>query len=126
MSTQMLLPENSITIVRGTSKTLRLTVTDTTGQVVDLTGGKLVFTVKCSTYDDLPLIQKLTSTPSEGALTLPREGVAEFYLQPSDTSGLSTKGYVFDVWLITAANDRYSVVGESSFVVVSGVTYLPT
>lgn len=126
MATQMLLPENSISIVRGTSKTLKLTVKTSAGQIVDLTGGRLVFTVKYSTYDDLPLIQKLTTNPTEGSLTLPREGQAEFYLTPGDTNGLPVAQYVFDVWLITAADERYSVVDASSFVVTSGVTYLPT
>lgn len=126
MVTQMMLPENSITVIRGTSKTLLLTVTKPDGTAFDMTGGKLVFTVKEALYDDLPVLQKLTSNPTEGSITKPREGIAEFYLRPVDTNGMPPKNYVFDVWLITSGGDRFAVVPESTFVVSPGVTYLPT
>jgi hypothetical protein len=122
----MLLPENSVNIIRGTSKTLLLTVSNTDGTYYDLTGGKLVLTVKSSNYDDLPLLQKITTSAAQAVITKPREGLVEFYLDPVDTNGLDPRAYVFDVWLITAAGERYAVVPESAFVVSAGVTYLPT
>lgn len=126
MATPMLSPQNTLVITRGTSKTLQLTVARPDTTYYDLTGGKLVMTVKGSVYDDLPLVQKLTTNPAEGVITKPREGVVEFYLVPADTNGLPPKTYIFDVWLITASGDRYVVVPESQFVVNPGVTYLPT
>jgi hypothetical protein len=122
----MLLPENSLTIIRGTSKTLRVTVTHSSGEVFDLTGSRLVLTVKEASCDDLPLIQKRTNVTGEGEIPAPREGIAKFYLKPVDTNRLVTKSYTFDVWLITPLGDRYCIVQESSFVVAPGVTWLPT
>lgn len=126
MATSMLLPENSISIVRGTSKTLQVSVKQSDGTYFDITGGKLVLTVKSALYEDVPLIQKLTTDATQGALTKPREGIAEFYLVPKDTNGLKPQNYVFDVWLVTATGDRYVVIPESILAIAPGVTYLPT
>jgi hypothetical protein len=125
MSTPMLLPENSVTIIRGTSKTYQLKVTKPDGSFYDLTGGRLVWTVKTSLGDDLPVIQKRTNFVAEGAITVPRQGIAEFYFVPADTQGVQPCTLVFDLWLITATGERYCVVQRSSFVVQPGVTYLP-
>lgn len=126
MYSQMMLPENSISLVRGSSKTVLLTILKPDGCPYDLTGGRLVLTIKEFNCADQPLLQKLTSDPAQGAITKPREGIAEFYFKPVDTNGLTPKGYSFDVWLITASNDRYVLVPESTFLVTQGVTYLPT
>jgi hypothetical protein len=126
MYSQMMLPENSISLVRGSSKTVLLTILKPDGCPYDLTGGKLVLTIKEFNCTDIPLLQKLTSDATQGAITKPREGIAEFYFRPVDTNGMVPKAYSFDVWLITASGDRYVVVPESSFVVSPGVTYLPT
>ena len=125
-TTSYLAPENSISVIRGTTKTLKLTVTDSTGTAVNLTGGKLVLTVKSSIYDDLPLVQKLTTDPDQAAITLPREGVVEFYLEPADTQALVPRDYIFDVWYIAATSgERYAVVPPATFTVTPGVTLLP-
>jgi len=125
MSTPMLLPENSLTIIRGTSKKLQLAVTQPEGVPYDLTGGRVIMTVKQSLSDDLPTIQKRSNIPAEAAITVPRKGIAEFYFVPADTQGISPCTLVFDVWFITATGERYNVVPRSSFVVQPGVTYLP-
>lgn len=123
--TSYLAPENSVSILRGTTKTFVLTVTAPDLTPVNLTGGKLVMTVKKGLYEDLPLVQKLTTDSSQGAITKPREGLAEFYFEPRDTQGLSPMDYIFDVWLITSSGDRYAVVTPTTFRVLPGVTYLP-
>jgi hypothetical protein len=125
MTAPLLQPTNALTVVRGTSKVLQATITKPDGSYYDITGGRLIFTVKCSVFDDLPTIQKQTTIPAQGAITLPRQGIAEFYFQPSDTQGLAARDYIFDVWLITASGERFCVVQQSTFVVQAGVTYLP-
>ena len=45
------LPANAVTIIRGTSKTLVLTVKDKDGAVVDLTGSTIYMTVKSNATD---------------------------------------------------------------------------
>ena len=123
--TNYLVPENSVSIIRGTTKTLQIAVNNPDATATNLTGGKLVLTVKTSLYDDLPLIQKLTTDPAQAVITKPREGLAEFYFEPRDTQGLSPQQYIFDIWFITATGDRYAVVAPTAFIVTAGVTYLP-
>lgn len=125
MQTNFLTPENSVSILRGTTKTLQVAVTEPDGSATNLTGAKLVLTVKSALYDDLPLIQKLTTVPAQAVITKPREGLVEFYFVPADTQGLVPRDYIFDVWLLTATGQRYAVVTPTSFVVLAGVTYLP-
>jgi hypothetical protein len=119
-----ILPENALILIRGTSKTLELVVTDADGKVVDLTGSKVVMTVKASVADTNPLIQKSTDFPAQAELTVPREGKARIYLTPPDTQNLAVKSYVFDVWLVLSSGKRFAVVPPSTFEVQAGVTLL--
>jgi hypothetical protein len=121
----LMLPENSLEVIRGTSKTLELVITDESGGVVDLTGARIVFSVKTSPGDPLPLIQKTTDHVAQVEITLPREGKARIYLQPSDTQTLEALQYVFDVWLILTSGKRFAVVPSSIFAVKPGVTLIP-
>lgn len=125
MVTNYLTPENSVSITRGTTKTIRVTVTNPDGTLTNITGSKLVLTVKEDFYNDLPLIQKLTTDATQGQITKPREGEVEFYFFPSDTHGLAVKNYIFDVWLLTATGERYAVVPPTTLFVSDSVTYLP-
>lgn len=126
MSGGFLLGENSIHIVRGTSRTLALCVKDAEGHPVNLTGARVVFTVKCRVTDDSPRIQK---DSAEGVLEVdiddPLNGEAKIYIQPEDTSTMDVGTYVFDVWVILSSGTRHLVVGPGEFVVVAGVTVLP-
>jgi hypothetical protein len=124
MPTEMLLPENAIEIIRGTSKTLELLVVDEDGVAVDLTNGAIVFSVKKRTDDVLPLIQKKSTVPAEAEIVAPREGRARIYLIPADTQNLEVMPYVFDCWLLLTGK-RYAVVPPSTFLVLAGVTFLP-
>jgi len=126
-TTDMLLPENAVEIVRGTSKTLELTIYDDDlekPEPVDITGATLIFTVKHRVEDAVPLIQKKSTDSAQIVLIAPREGRARIYLVPADTQNLEPKPYVFDVWLILTGK-RYAVVAPSIFEVHAGVTLLP-
>ena len=119
-----LLPENAVTIIRGTSKTLELLVTDSVGKAVDLTGAKIVLSVKENLGDTNPLIQKSSDVSMQAQVTAPRLGKAQIYLVPADTQTLSIKQYVFDVWAIFAGGKRFAVVPPSIFEIQAGVTIL--
>jgi len=121
----LLLPENSIEVIRGTSKTFELTVRDDAGVVVDLTGSRIIFSVKTCPADPLPLIQKTTDNVTQAEITVPREGKARIYLQPNDTQTLEALQYVFDVWVILTSGKRFAVVPSSIFAVKPGVTLIP-
>lgn len=125
MQTNYLTPENSVSILRGTTKTLVVTVTNPDGEMTNLTGAKLVLTVKRDLWDDLPLLQKLTTNAAQAVITKPREGLVEFYFTPADTQGLPPQDYIFDIWLLPATGERYAIVAPTTFKVLPGVTYLP-
>jgi len=92
--------ENSIEMFRGTSKTFDLTVTDDSGQPVDLTGATLYLTIKERMDDQLPLVQKKSSDALQIDIYDPRAGKARIYLEPGDTQNLALKPRFFDVWAI--------------------------
>jgi hypothetical protein len=121
----ILYPENAISIIRGSSKTLKLTVTDENDAVVNLTGATIYFSVKVGERDPQPLFQKSSLNPAQAEITTPREGVALIYLQPSDTQSLDPHEYVFDVWTVLANGKRYPVVKPSVFEVKPGVSLIP-
>lgn len=121
----LLLYENAVTVYRGSSKTLKLTVTDSDGDAVDLTGARIVLSAKKDISDRDPVIQKDSQGVGEVEVTSPREGKAEIYLIPEDTQNLDACTYVFDVWVVLASGERYPVIRSSELVVESGVTVLP-
>lgn len=119
-----ILPENSLSITRGTSKTIELIVTDCAGKAANLTGAKVVLTVKDTSSAQTPLIQKNSDFPAQAEITFPRLGKARFYMFPADTQTLALKQYTFDVWVILASGERYAVVAPTIFEVLAGVTLL--
>ena len=121
----ILRPENLISVIRGTSKTFELEITDDDGAVVDLTGATLYFTVKAKLEDTNPLIQKKSSDALEIDIYDPRGGKAKIYLNPSDTQTLALKPHIFDVWVVLSSGKRYVVVGPSTFELKPAGTVIP-
>jgi len=118
-------PENLIEIYRGASKTYELEVVDGEEHAVDLTGARIVFSVKCDLSDPTPLIQKDTNGgPTQIDITHPLEGIAEIKLLPSDTQTMDAGEYIFDVWVVLASGTRGPVILPSPFKVIAGVTVL--
>jgi hypothetical protein len=127
--TNILLPENAVSIYRGVSKTLKLTVaqTDEEGEVVpvDLTGASIYFTVKRDLKDTIPVIKKSTAQITEVEITDAYAGEANIFLNPLDTQNLEPGQYLFDVLAVLASGKRYVVVKVSIFEVLAGVTVIP-
>lgn len=123
--TNILLPKNALTVIRGSSMTLRLTVTDpTTNRPVDLTGARVVMTVKGRAEDATPILQKSSDSPAQAVITAPTYGIAEVYLVPADTEKKTIRQYVFDVWVVLVSGKRYAVIPPSIFDLQAGVTVL--
>ena len=120
-----LLPANSLSIFKGTSRTLELHVIDSTGKCVNITGATIVFTLKKCAGDQFPIIQKTSASILQVEITDPKGGVARIYLNPADTMNLDPGDYVYDVWIILASGKRYVLIPESTFTVLQGVTVLP-
>lgn len=118
-------PENSVSIIRGASKTFLLSVKDMDGKVVDLTGGRVIFSVKRSVAEINPLIQKTSDNVAQIEITEPRAGKARIKFVPSDTLTMDPGEYVFDTWIINATGERFPVIKPSMFIVIPGVTVIP-
>jgi len=121
-------PKNAIRIIRGTSKTYLLSVTDEEGERVDLNGARIIFSVKRSLDDEHTLVQKDSQkgTAQVEILTPTKAGQANIYLVPSDTNTLDVRDYVFDVWVILSSGKRYAVIPPSVLEVEAGVTVITT
>lgn len=116
--------ENSLIIFRGSSKTLSLEVKNAEGEPVDLTGARIVFTVKCRISDVDNEIQKDSDNgASEIEFTDATQGHADIKLGPSDTA-IDAGTYIFDVWVVLVSGEKHLVVGPSELVLKPGVTVL--
>lgn len=122
--TDILQPKNALTVYRGTSKTFVLTVTDADGKPVNLTGARVVFTVKGRIEEQVPLLQKTSDNASQVLITGAAGGVAEIYLVPADTARMTARPYVFDVFVQLSSGKRYVVIPPSTLDLQSTVTVL--
>jgi archaellin len=119
----MLLPDNTIVLVKGSSKRLQLTVTEQDGKTpVDLTGCKVLMTVKRDASDPTALLQKSSDQISQIEITSPTHGLAQIKFVPTDSRGIDTRQYSFDVWVVLPNGDRFQVVGTSVLDVQGSVT----
>lgn len=105
---------HKIEVVRGTSNTFPITVTDADSIPYMLADGeKLLFGVKKEPSDEEYIILKTITSATDG------EYVAE--LMPNDTIGMEYGRYVYDVGLESGEN-YYNVIEASPFVVQPNVT----
>jgi len=113
---------NALVLVRGTSKTIELTVLNDAGEAFDLTSAVLWFTVKKFISDETFVVQKRSTDVTEIAITSAREGKASIYMLPADTFNLAVREYTFDIWVVTTLGARYLVVGPSTLDLQDSVT----
>jgi len=107
----------SHTVYKGESKTLLLTISDSDGVRLDITGFTIEFQVKLKDGDaDPPLISKSVGsgitilTQSGGTL-----GQATVKIDSADTTGLTAQKHRYDVIVIDLVGDRQVVVPPSNF-----------
>ena len=108
--------ENTIQLKlkRGESKTLRLTITDASGTVVDLTGARVKMTVvEADTTSNVLFTKDSDVGVSEVEIATPTSGVADIFIEPSDTSGVTLYKFLYDIWVELASGKRYAVVCPS-------------
>lgn len=118
------------TILRGTSKTYRLTVIDDNGDRVDLTGATVYFTVRTALGAAPASIAKTSANVLEIEIlnqAVPAtKGQADIFIAPSDTASPPLLGkLIYDVWVVLVSGKRYCVVEPSAFLVNRAVTELP-
>lgn len=121
MGTNVLMPENSISLIRGQSKSFILRVLDLTKAVrrgdcchlpsappYDLTGVSIFLSARKELYDQLPSIFKTLTTGI--TITDIKGGLARVVLVPSDTNDLDPGYYEFAVWLVLSTAERVPVI----------------
>jgi len=102
-------PYESFDLYADDNRRLRVLMRDSNLNVVDITGGTGVFTVK-ATKSGSVVIQKSTAVPSEGMIGAADEGEMYFFIVPADTNALDIRQYVFDVRLTKADGSTYTTV----------------
>lgn len=103
-------PNATINIIRGTNKTIAVTVKDVTGVAIDITGSTAYCSVKGNLEDAATLFQLSTAVGAEGSIVDAVAGKLEFYLVPLNTSALAPKSYWYDIQIVLADTKRYCVV----------------
>ena len=117
--------ENQLELIRGASKVLELHVEDSEGVHVNITGSRIVMTVKCQLSDRDPAFQKDSAVGiAEVELTDAPNGIAQIKISPSDTKNLDVGDYVFDIWIVLASGAQHLIVGPSTLTIMAGGTVL--
>lgn len=105
--------QQKISIVRGTTNTLNITVLDASGNPYNLSGGEaIVFGIKQQRSEDC-LVVKRIATGSDGKYAVT--------LNPNDTLELAPGRYLYDVGL-QSGNCYYNVIRPSNFEILENVT----
>ncbi len=119
---EFLAAENEISISRGEFAPISLQVFDAANVIVNLTGGKVYFTMKMDSSDQTPLIQKSSDDINQIEITYPRLGKADIFINSSDTASLDTGIYIYDIWVILASGRKYPVIRPSIFEIKESIT----
>ena len=106
---------NKIEIVRGTTNTFEINVSDANGAPYNLgSGEKVVFGVKRNLDDTGVIFVKTASITGEGIFTV--------RLDPEDTAGLDYGRYYYDV-AIDNGTDFFNIIEFSPFIIANNITY---
>ena len=104
--------DGTVRLTRG--DTARLTVLlkkkDTNEEYLMKTTDKLTLSIKKNVKEKTPLVQKTVI------------GANAIHIEPLDTNDLEFGKYKYDVELVTAEGDVYTVVEPTTFEVLEGVT----
>ena len=105
-----------ISMIRGDTESLRVSVKKQYGSRVPLTEGDLVyFTVKESARDEEKLLQIIVSEFDDGD--------AIIKIESEDTKALMFKTYYYDIQLVRTNGDVKTIVPPSKFIIGSEITY---
>lgn len=117
--------KTSVTLVRGTSRTLELQITDVdSGEPIDLTSATLYFSVSTKGRPSVPVVYKDSTNAVQIEIVDAKGGLAAVHIYPADTYYLQESNYAYDV-LMDIGTDRYIVIEQSDFFVRPITTQLP-
>lgn len=104
-----------IQVARASDDELRISVIDSYGAPVDLTGCAVVMAIKAAPQDLSPLISRLAAVVDAAG------GIAVCTLSAAETFALAVGSYVYDVWLTQANALRSQIIPVSTFGVTAAV-----
>lgn len=108
--------DTEISMVRGDSETITLTIKQSDGEDYPLENGDIIyFTVKQHANTSVKLLQKKITT-FEGSQVI-------IDIEPTDTKTLRFDRYVYDIQLTRKNGDVHTIVPYSRFIVTEEVTY---
>ncbi len=126
--TSFVQPANTLVLYRGQTKRLDLVLADG-GVPLDLTGGRVLFTVKKSRDAVDAIIQKSSDNgPDQIDVVNAKQGVVAIYLLTNDTRVLDEGRYFYDVWAEVSAGGstaRFPVIEPTFFIVKGTPTAFP-
>ena len=106
----------NISMTRGDSEAIKVTVKDTLGDVIPLvTGDTIYFTVRESMLDTTKIIEKI--------ITEFDDGKALININPQDTNNLRFVAYVYDIQLTKENGTVKTIIPPSQLMITGEVTY---
>lgn len=128
--TNYLATDNALAVVRGATQSYTLSVTTEDGAPEDLTGARLLCTVKARRDEEQPVVRKdsQVSSAHPAFTTTPqglRSGQAALNLYPEDTHTLDPGLYVYDLWVFFGDGRRVPVIPDSTLEVLDSITQVP-
>lgn len=116
---------NEITMYKGDNYTAEVTVVDENGSAVNITGSGVIFTVRPSLDSaDITFQRKNLAAGGDATqieMTDPANGVFKLYIVPANTSGITSKTYVYDFQVTLATGEVYTVI-QSTLEIEEDVT----
>lgn len=113
----MIVDGTNLSMFRGDSESLTITLYDALGNIVDFIAGDTVyFTVKESMQTNVKTLQKIVKEF--------RDGKAIIEIEPNDTDSLSfSKPYIYDIQLTSIEGKVTTIVPPSRFTLKGDVTH---
>ena len=106
----------NISMTRGDSEAIKVTIKDTLGNVIPLvTGDTIHFTVREYIRSTTKIIEKI--------ITEFDDGKAFISIDPEDTKNLSYTSYVYDIQLTKADGTVKTIITPANFTITGEVTY---
>lgn len=106
-----------ISIIRGTTQNLLITITDEVGEIYKLQNGDVIrFGIKRNWQDtDYDVCKEIISDDTQNDEYI-------IALAPEDTFNLPAENYYFDVGLQTASGDYYMIIPCTQCIIAPAVT----
>lgn len=102
-------PFERIELYSSNDRTIHIYVRDPNLNIIDLTGGTGVFTVRANKNGPI-ILQKSTSDPSEGLIGAADQGEVYFYVTDTDTVNMEIRQYIYDVRIVLSNSKAYTVL----------------